>query len=76
MAAKSPKLTAKKRAALPKSSFALPAQKKYPIDTAGRARDALARVSANGTPGQKAQVRKAVAKRYPAIKVSRLAKKK
>lgn len=70
MAKPSPKMTAAKRAALPKSKFALPAQRAYPIDTPGRARDALARVSANGTPAQKAQVRNAVAKKYPAIKVS------
>lgn len=68
--AKSPKLTAAKRSAMPKSNFAIPSKKAYPIDTPGRARDALARVSANGTPAQKTQVRQAVAKKYPSIAVS------
>lgn len=69
---KSPKLNAAKRNALPASKFALPGARAYPIDTPGRARDALSRVSANGTPAQQMQVRKAVAKAYPSIQVSGL----
>lgn len=66
----SPKLTAAKRNALPASKFGLPKTKQYPLDTAGRARDALSRVSANGTSAQRAEVRRNVAKAYPSIAVS------
>lgn len=62
------------RAALAPSNFGLPAQRKYRIDDAPHARDALARVAQNGTPAQKAQVRKAVAAKYPSIAVSGLTK--
>lgn len=61
------KLTAKKRKALPKSSFALPGQRKYPIDTPNRARNALARVARHGTKAQQKTVRAKVHKRYPSI---------
>lgn len=37
------KLTAKKRNKLPKSDFALPAERKYPVDTRGRAINAKSR---------------------------------
>lgn len=40
---KSPKLTAKRRRKLPKSSFGLPGSRKYPMDTRGRAANAKAR---------------------------------
>ncbi len=63
------------RAKLASSNFAIPAKKAYRIDDAPHARDALARVSANGTPAEKLQVRKAVAAKYPSIKVSGLPKK-
>jgi hypothetical protein len=49
------------------SSFALPAQKKYRIDDAAHARNALARVAQHGSPAQKAAVKKAVARKYPSI---------
>lgn len=65
--AKSPKMTAARRKRLPKTSFALPAKRKYPIDTPGRARNALARVAQHGTPAQKATVRRKVVKRYPSL---------
>lgn len=45
MAKKSPKLTAKRRKALPKSSFGLPGQRKYPMDTPARAANAKARAT-------------------------------
>jgi len=63
---KSPKMTAKRRKSLPKSKFALPGRR-YPIDTPGRARSALSRVSQHGTPAEKAKVRRAVKRRYPSI---------
>lgn len=63
------KLTGKERNALPKKDFAGPARS-YPDDTKNRARDALSRVSANGTPAVKAEVRRNVAEKYPSIKQS------
>lgn len=60
------KLTAKKRSALPSSSFAL-AGRKYPINDPSHARNALSRVSQYGTPREKATVRARVHSKYPAI---------
>lgn len=60
------KLTAKARNAIPTSKFAVPGRK-YPIEDASHARNALARVSQFGSPAEKAQVRSAVASRYPGI---------
>lgn len=65
------KLTAKQRKRLPKSSFAIKRERKYPIDSKARARNALARVSAHGSAAQKKQVRAAVTKRYPSLKKKR-----
>lgn len=55
------------RKAMAPSSFALPKQKKYRIDDAAHARNALARVQQHGSPGEKAAVKKAVARKYPSI---------
>lgn len=60
------KLTGKERGALPKKDFALPGGK-YPIENKAHGRDALSRVSANGTPAQKAEVRAKVHEKYPSI---------
>lgn len=54
-------------------SFAL-GKGKYPINTKGRARSALSRISANGSQAQKTKVRRAVARKFPSIKVSGLKK--
>jgi hypothetical protein len=62
------KLTAKKRNALPKTSFAVPAKDGYPINDPGHARNALSRVSQHGSPAEKKQVRSAVKRKYPSIK--------
>jgi len=59
------KLTSKARAKIPKKEFALPAEKKYPIEDISHARNALARSS--GKP-EEAQVRRAVYKKYPELK--------
>lgn len=61
------KLTTKARKALPKSSFALPGKKKYPIEDKSHARNALSRVSANGSPAEKKKVRAAVHRKFPGI---------
>ena len=66
------KLTTKKRNALPKIDFAIPARNgqraKYPIPDKSHARNALSRVAANGTPAEKRAVRRAVARKFPGIK--------
>jgi hypothetical protein len=59
----------KKYRKLPASAFAL-GKGRYPINTPGRARNALARVAQNGTPGQVATVKAAVRKKYPSIAVA------
>lgn len=42
---RSPKMTAKRRKSLRKSQFGLPSQRKYPMDTKGRAANAKARAT-------------------------------
>lgn len=61
------RLTSKQRKALPRGDFALPDTRQYPDQDAAHARDALSRVAANGTPAQRAQVKAAVARKYPSI---------
>lgn len=58
----------KNRDELPKSSFALPEEEKYPIPDIEHARNALARVAQNGSAAEKKKVRAAVEKRYPSLK--------
>jgi hypothetical protein len=60
------KLTAEQRAKLPASAFALPGGR-YPINDKNHARNALSRVSQNGTPAEKEKVRAKVHSKYPAI---------
>lgn len=60
------KLTTKARNALPTSDFALPGRR-YPLNNASHARNALARVSQFGTPAEKAAVRRKVHAKYPGI---------
>lgn len=64
---KSPKLTAKRRNRLAKSTFAEPGKRKYPMDTPNRARNALSRVAQHGSPAEQKQVRSAVHRKYPSI---------
>lgn len=56
---------AAKRKALPKSAFAIPSKRLYPIDTRKRAKAALAYSARPDTRGSYSTVRKAVLKRYP-----------
>jgi hypothetical protein len=60
------RLTASTRRALPTGEFALPGRR-YPIEDKAHARNALSRVSANGTPAEKATVRAKVHRKYPDI---------
>jgi len=62
------KLTTKARNAIPDSNFALPGRR-YPIENASHARNALARVAQNGTEQEKAIVRAKVKRKYPLIKM-------
>ena len=61
------KLTSKGRNRLKKTQFAEPAQRKYPINDAAHARNALSRVSQYGSPSEKQKVRAAVKAKYPGI---------
>jgi hypothetical protein len=63
-------LTTKARKDLPASDFVFPAEKRYPIHDLAHARNALARVSAYGTPEEKKKVRAAVYRKYPELKPS------
>lgn len=60
------KLTTKRREGLPSWEFAGPSRS-YPIPDKSHARNALSRVSANGTPSVKAEVRANVHAKYPSI---------
>lgn len=70
------KLTSRGRKRMKASSFALPKQRKYPIDTKNRARNALSRVAQYGTSAENAQVRRAVKKQYPSIQVTGIRKQR
>ena len=59
------KLTTKKRKSLKKTSFALPKERKYPIEDISHARNALARSSGKS---EEARVKRAVYKKYPSLK--------
>lgn len=68
-------MKASKRKSLPKSAFAYPRTRKYPIDTPKRARNALARASQKGTSGTYTHVARAVRKKY-GNKVATVGKKR
>ncbi len=61
------KLTTKARAALQKKDFAEPSKRAYPIPDRTHAANAKARVAQHGTPAEKRQVDRAVAKKYPSM---------
>jgi hypothetical protein len=60
-------LTTKERKRLPKSSFAVPGKRAYPVEDASHARNALARVSQFGSSAEKAKVRAKVKSKFPGI---------
>jgi hypothetical protein len=60
------KLKAKTRNALPGSDFAVPGRR-YPVNDASHARNALARVAQHGSPKEKAEVRAKVHEKFPGI---------
>jgi len=59
-------LTTASRKHIKEENFALPGRR-YPIENKSHARNALARVSAYGTPDEQAKVRAAVHKKYSEI---------
>ena len=61
------KLTTATRKKIPTGEFALPGRR-YPIEDAAHARNALARVAQDGTPEEKATVRRKVGRLYPGLK--------
>lgn len=62
------KLAYSRRKRMRPNLFALEKQRKYPLDTIARARNALARVSAYGTSNEKYEVRREVFAKYPQLK--------
>jgi hypothetical protein len=61
------KLTAAARKKIAPGNFALPGKKAYPIEDRSHAANALSRVSANGSPAEKATVRAKVHAKYPTM---------
>lgn len=53
--------------AIPKGKGRNKRKNQYPINTAGRARNAIARVQQHGSPGEKRMVFRAIRKRYPGV---------
>lgn len=62
------RITAAQRKKLPASKFAL-GKGHYPIDTIGRARNALSRGAQNASPAQEAKIKRKVHAAYPSIKI-------
>jgi hypothetical protein len=60
------KLTTKTRNAIPSKDFAI-GGRRYPIENKSHARNALSRVSQNGSSEEKSEVRAKVHAKYPAI---------
>jgi len=54
---------------IPGDKFALPGRR-YPIEDASHARNALARASQHASPAEQATIRRKVKARYPGIAVS------
>lgn len=69
------KLTTEDRKELPDSEFALPEKRAYPIPDESHGKNALSRVSENGTPEEKAKVRAAVKQKFKDMTVKRGEKK-
>ena len=69
-------MRASQRNKLPKSAFALPSKRKYPIDTKKRAKAALSYAARSDTEGAYSTIRAKVLKRYPSLKKSGGGKRK
>lgn len=64
------KLSSAARRSLPTSAFVFPKTRKFPIEDASHARNALSRAGAKGGAVQK-KVRAAVHRKYPALGATR-----
>lgn len=64
-------LTARGRKRIKRSNFALPRERKYPIQDIAHARNALARVAQYGTKSEQRRVRVAVGRKYPSLRKRR-----
>ena len=64
------KLTTATRKKIPTSEFAL-LGRRYPIEDKAHARNALARVSQDGTPAEKATVRRKIGRLFPGLRQGR-----
>jgi hypothetical protein len=64
------KLTTASRKKIPTNEFALPGRR-YPIEDEAHARNALSRVSQDGTAAEKATVRRKVHRLFPNLKQER-----
>jgi hypothetical protein len=62
------KLTPVTRKKIPTNKFALPGRR-YPVEDKAHARNALSRVSQDGTPAEKATVRRKVHLLFPRLKL-------
>jgi len=60
-------LDAEARAHIKKKNFAIPEEKKYPIENKPHAENALSRVDTFGTSSEKSRVHSAVARHYPGL---------
>jgi len=61
------KLDTADRNKIKEKNFALPEERKYPIEDKEHAQNALARVSQHGTPAEQEEVRKKVYAKYPEL---------
>ena len=69
MARRMTKSSARGTKRLPRSAFAYPSKRAYPINTRKRARAALAYSARSGTSGSYSHVARAVHRRYPGMKL-------
>jgi hypothetical protein len=63
------RITAARRHKLPSSDFVFPDKEAYPVDTPGRARNALSRGAQNASPGALAKIKRKVHAKYPSIHI-------
>jgi hypothetical protein len=61
------KLTTSMRNRLPDSAFAIPEERKYPIEDRPHAANAKARVAQHGTPDEQRRVNADVKRKYPSM---------
>lgn len=60
------KLTTERRDAIPSGDFGLPGRR-YPLNDANHARNALSRAAQNASPAEQAEIRAKVHAKYPGI---------